>query len=233
MLWQRVESAVGQLKHHLGGDGPLSQSDQLALANHPLRMEAGPVTDQEPLHKRKLLQARELADHIARRILEARPAKARAVERQPPALPRSLRWRTHGYIVESSCSRQCTSSELRPRQAKHPHQLGKNTVYASRGAAAPTGHREPTPVRDEQAGTSAAGPRESSSRRCRLPDGSRGSTAGRGCSPSVETHRASPSAPCRHPLPPGRSIERELPPIPPPSPRHRVDIWPEYHDYDQ
>ncbi|CAE7676692.1 unnamed protein product, partial [Symbiodinium sp. KB8] len=42
-----------KLKHHLGGDGPLSQSDQLALANHPLRMEA-----------------RELADHIARRILE-------------------------------------------------------------------------------------------------------------------------------------------------------------------
>ncbi|CAE7266013.1 unnamed protein product [Symbiodinium sp. CCMP2592] len=39
-----------KLKHHLGSDGP---SDQLALANHPLRMEA-----------------RELADRVARRILE-------------------------------------------------------------------------------------------------------------------------------------------------------------------
>ena len=87
MLWQRVESAVGQLKHHLGGDGPLSQSDQLALANHPLRMEAGPVTDQERLHRRKLLQARKLAVRIARRILEARPAKARAVDGNPPRCP--------------------------------------------------------------------------------------------------------------------------------------------------
>ena len=61
-----------QLKQSLGGgEDPLTQQERLELANHPLRIQAPAKAFSQKKRSPKPPQAREAADRIARRILEA------------------------------------------------------------------------------------------------------------------------------------------------------------------
>ena len=186
-----MERTAAQLKHHLGSDGPLSQSDQLTLANHPLRIEAGPVTNQEPLRKRKLLQARELADHIARRILEAGPrSRAIVVGRQPRHRPGVHDGGRKGTLSDPPVRGNALARGCGP---------SKSTIHTSQTSTwhtqteVPLLHPDIANQLQFAISKQACQPQvaESNARRGRLPDGSRGSTTGRGCSPSVEANHAS------------------------------------------